>query len=139
MNNHLVIMFRPYPSRIYTQGSVYETSFYHQSTEFILPMVDAAVRAHLAPEVIWWRFQMLPVTRAMFEAAFPDTLIVTGAESEQHFFCSRTKHTVMWRPFSSAAADHKSTWTPVSANPAMRRSIDVGDMLKVSRGCHRFF
>ena len=110
--------------------SVYETSFYHQSTEFVLPMVDAAVRSKLAPEVIWWRFPMLPITLGMFEAAFPDTLIVTGTESEQHFFCSREKHVVTWRPFSDAAKDHKSTWTPASASPAMKRSIDVVDMLK---------
>eukprot|EP00240_Pyramimonas_obovata_P013163 CAMPEP_0118961244 /NCGR_PEP_ID=MMETSP1169-20130426/64044_1 /TAXON_ID=36882 /ORGANISM="Pyramimonas obovata, Strain CCMP722" /LENGTH=244 /DNA_ID=CAMNT_0006909397 /DNA_START=92 /DNA_END=825 /DNA_ORIENTATION=+ len=65
----------------------YDTNVYHQNVEFTFPIVDSAVYAGSAPAVIWWRFNLIPMTKQILQAAFPKTKIVSGTDVERPEKC----------------------------------------------------
>lgn len=72
----------------FCNNNIYNTNVYHQLTEFVFRIVELGIGRWTTPEVIWWRFSLLPVSQELLQIIFPRTTIVTGYDTERPASCS---------------------------------------------------
>jgi hypothetical protein len=108
--------------------NVYNLNVYHQLAEFVFPTIDMGITRQnqsAPPEIIWWRFDLLPVSREVLQLAFPNTTTVTGYYVERMLVSARYSPAAIGHIRSEEVSSRVSRiWRAWDAKP-LRRGVSA--------------